>query len=155
MEDRLKWSLRKKKKNYLNHYRRTSARKGWHFLTGDQESITKLASQVGYKYDYDKSINQYGHAAVLMMITPSAQISRYLYGIDFKHNDLKLALLEAAEGKIGTTIEQLLLFCFAYDPDSKSYSFTIMRLMQAAGLLTILSLVVYIVMARRKELVVN
>ena len=84
------------------------------------------SKQVGYQYKYHKKIDQFAHAAVLMFLTPDGQISRYLYGIDFKYNDLKLALLEASEGKIGSALEKVLLFCFEYDPDSQSYSFMLM-----------------------------
>lgn len=129
-----------KKRNYVNHYGRLKAGEGWHFLTGDEENIKALAHQVGFKYKYDPKIEQYAHAALLMFLTPEGKISRYLYGIDFTHNDLKLALLEASEGTIGTVMEQILLYCFHYDPDSQSYSFTIFFMMQLAGLLTLLIL---------------
>lgn len=133
-----------KQKNYVNHYGRLSAKDGWHFLTGDQRNITALAEQIGFRYKYDPKIQQYAHAAVLIFVTPEGKISRYLYGIDFPHNDLKIALVEASEGTIGTVMEQLLLYCFHYDPDSGSYSFTIFFMMQMAGALTLLILALYL-----------
>lgn len=129
-----------KKNNYVNNYGRRSAKDGWHFLTGDEKNVKALADQVGFRYKYDPKIEQYAHAALLTFLTPEGKISRYLYGIDFKHNDLKLALLEAAQGTIGTVMEQLLLFCFHYNPDADSYSFTVFLMMQAAGALTLLLL---------------
>ena len=143
---------KEKKSNYVNHYGRLSAHDGWHFLTGDKKNTEKLARQLGYKYKYDPKIEQYAHAAVIMTLTPKGEISRYLYGIDFKHNDLKLALLEASKGTIGTTVEQLLLYCFHYDPDSNSYSFTIVYLMKIAGLLTLIILGGYLFKFWRKEI---
>ena len=83
-------------------------------------------------------IKQYAHTALLTFLTPKGKVSRYLYGIDFKHNDLKLAIQEASNGTIGTVMERILLFCFQYDPDSDSYSFTILKIMMAGGALTIL-----------------
>ena len=140
-----------KQKNYVNHYGRMSAKEGWHFLTGDERNIKALSEQVGFKYKYDPKIEQYAHAAVLMFLTPTGKISRYLYGIDFSHNDLKLALVEASEGTIGTVMEQLLLYCFHYDPDSGSYSFTIFFLMQMAGAITLLILGSFLFKFWKKE----
>jgi protein SCO1 len=140
-----------KKHAYTKLYGRRSAQGGWHFLTGEQKEITALTRQVGYRYKYHKKIDQFAHAAVLMFLTPDGQISRYLYGIDFKYNDLKLALLEASEGKIGSALEKVLLFCFEYDPDSQSYSFMLMRVMGFAGFITVLCLFLYLWFFWRKE----
>ena len=140
-----------KQKNYANHYGRRSAQNGWHFLTGEEKNIKALASQVGFQYKYDPRIEQYAHAAVLIFITPEGKVSRYLYGIDFKHNDLKIGLLEASKGKIGTVMEQILLYCFHYDPDSNSYSFTVFFLMQFAGALTLILLGGYLLRFWIKE----
>ena len=142
---------KQKKENYVKNYGRLSARKGWSFLTGDQDSIKQLAAQVGYGYKYDKKIKQYAHAAVLILLTPSGKISRYLYGLDFKHNDLKLGLLEASQGKTGTVMEQLLLFCFQYDPDAQGYSFTIIKIMKYFGMLTLLILGAYLLVFWKKQ----
>ena len=126
-----------KKENYLKHYGRMSARSGWHFLTGDKDNIEQLMNEVGYRYHYDKTTDQYAHTASLIVLTPEGKISRYLYGIDFKHKDLKLSLLEGSQGKIGTVMEQILLFCFRYDPDANSYSFTIMKILEGLSYLTV------------------
>lgn len=143
---------KQKQSNYVKNYGRRSAQHGWHFLTGNQENITKLAEQVGYRYKYDKKIKQYAHAAALILLTPKGKISRYLYGIDFKHNDLKLGLLEASEGKTGTVAEQLLLFCFQYDPDAQGYSFTIIKLMKFFGLLTLIVLGAYLLIFWKRQI---
>lgn len=141
-----------KQKNYVNHYGRISAKKGWHFLTGDERNVSTLADQIGFRYKYDPKIKQYAHAALLTFLTPKGKISRYLYGIDFTHNDLKLALLEASQGTIGTVMEQLLLYCFHYDPDSQSYSFTIFFMMKIAGLITLITLGAYLFVFWRKQI---
>ena len=141
-----------KKKNYVNQYGRLSAKNGWHFLTGDEKNIQKLANEVGFKYKWDPKIKQYAHTAVLTFLTPKGKISRYLYGISFKHNDLKLAIQEASNGTIGTVMERLLLFCFQYDPDSDSYSFTILILMEIAGAITMLLFGGYLFRFWRKEI---
>jgi len=142
-----------KKKNYVNQYGRLSAKKGWHFLTGDEENIKKLTSQVGFKYKYDKTIKQYAHTALLTFLSPKGKVSRYLYGISFKHNDLKLAIQEASDGTVGTTMEKFLLYCFQYDPDSDSYSFTVLLLMELGGVLTLLIFGGYLFRFWRKEII--
>lgn len=141
-----------KKHNYVKNYGRQSAKDGWHFLTGDEKNIKAIAQQIGFLYKYDPKIEQYAHAALLTFLTPQGKISRYLYGIDFKHNDLKIALLEAAEGTIGTVMEQLLLFCFHYNPDADSYSFTVFFMMQIAGALTLILLGGFLLKFWMKEL---
>ena len=141
-----------KKKNYLGQYGRLSAHEGWHFLTGDDKNIKDLAEAAGYKFKYDPKIKQYAHAALLTFLTPKGKISRYLYGIHFKHNDLKLAIQEAADGTIGTVMERLLLFCFQYNPDSDSYSFTVLYIMEIAGILTLLIFGGYLFRFWRREI---
>lgn len=132
----------KKKASYLEAYGRTGAQVGasWHFLTGQENQIKTLASQLGFGYRYDEKDKQYAHGAVIFVLTPDGKISRYLYGIDFKPKDLRLSLLEASSGKIGTVIDRILLFCYRYDPLSRSYSLYAMNLVRAGGLGTILVL---------------
>jgi protein SCO1/2 len=125
-----------KKEIYMNSYRRPHAEQGWHFLTGDADSINKLTKAVGFKYKYDQKFQQYVHPNGLMVLTPKGQISRYFFSIDYDLKDLRLALEEASGNKIGTLTDQILLYCFHYDPTSGKYSFRIIQMMQLGGILT-------------------
>jgi protein SCO1/2 len=122
---------RAKKEAYLKSYGREGASSGWHFLTGEEKQIQKLAGQVGFGYQWDPKEKQYAHSAVIFMLTPEGKISRYLYGIEFSNKDLRLGLLEASNGKIGTVVDRFLLFCYRYDPQTRKYSVYLTRLMQA------------------------
>jgi protein SCO1/2 len=122
----------KKKAAYVRSYGRAASAVGWHFLTGEESQIRKLASQVGFSYRYDEREKQYAHASAIYVLTPEGQISRYLYGIEFRPKDLKLALLEASSGKIGSVVDRFVLFCYHYDPKSRSYSMVINRVMTAS-----------------------
>lgn len=127
-----------KKASYLKAYGRPEAAAGWHFLTGDEDQIKKLALQVGFGFRYDAEDKQYAHSAALFALTPEGKISRYLYGIQFEVKDLRLALLEASNGKIGTVVERLMLFCYRYDPKTRKYSVYLTKLMQAGCGATVL-----------------
>lgn len=121
-----------KREAYLKAYNRPEAREGWHFLTGEEDQIQKLAREVGFGYRYDEQEKQYAHGAVIFALTPEGKISRYLYGIEYPNKDLRLALLEASNGKIGTVVDRFLLFCYRYDPQTRRYSIYLTKLMQAA-----------------------
>ncbi len=140
-----------KKKNYLAQYNRTTAEAGWHFLTGEESQIKKLTSQVGFKYRYDQKQKEYAHGAAIWVLTPEAKISRVLYGIQFGERDLRLALVEASDGKIGSIIDRVLLFCYHYDPQERKYSLVAFRLVQAgsAGILVLLG--GYLIVFWRRE----
>jgi protein SCO1/2 len=127
-----------KKDSYIRAYGRPEAASAWHFLTGEESQSRKIASEVGFGYRYDPDEKQYAHSAVLFVLTPEGKVSRYLYGIEYQNKDLKLALLEASNGKIGNVIERFLLFCYRYDPHLRQYSVYLTRLMQTACGLTIL-----------------
>jgi protein SCO1 len=141
---------RKKKANYLEMYGKPDAN-GWHFLTDYNENVKKLADQVGFHYKWDEQQEQFAHAAVIMFLTPDGRISRYLYGIKFSPRDVRLALTEAGEGKMGSTVDRLLLYCFHYDPSSKGYTLFAINLMRAGGALTVLILVFLIWRLLRRE----
>jgi len=128
----------KKKARYLENLGKPEASPGWHFLTGEENQIKSLASQVGFGYTYDEKEKQYAHSAGLFVLTPGGQISRLLYGIEYKPRDLRLALMEAAEGRIGTVVDRFLLFCYRYDPNSRSYSVYLFNVMRAAAAVTVL-----------------
>jgi len=126
------------KQKYLNVYRRPGAAEGWHFLTGQEENIKRLADAVGFRYRYSEAQRQYIHAAVTFILTPDGRVSRYLYGVEYDPQTIRLSLLEATDGKIGSTVDQILLFCYHYDAESGRYGPAAFRLMQLGGGLTVL-----------------
>ena len=129
-----------KKKTYVERYDRPEAEKGWHFLTGRQEAIDRLTSAVGFHYRYDVHTDQFAHASGIMMLTPGGKVSRYFYDISYKPRDVRLGLVEASEGKISSPTDQVLLFCFHYDPNEGKYGPTVMNLLRAGGVLTVLGI---------------
>jgi len=127
-----------KQELYTGMYERPGAAKGWHFLTGDEPQIKSLADAVGFHYAYDPDSKQYAHAAAIMILTPEGRISRYFYGVTYPERDLRLGLEEASSGKIGSPIDQALLFCYHYDPHTGKYGLLISRVIQLSGALTVL-----------------
>jgi protein SCO1/2 len=126
----------KKKAEYVRRYAKGSA--GWHFLTGAEPQIKQLASAVGFRYAYDPKTKQYAHASAIMVLTPTGRLSRYFYGIEYSPRDLRLGLVEASENKIGTPVDQVLLYCYHFDPSTGKYSAIVMNIVRLAGLLTLL-----------------
>ena len=122
-----------KKQNYLKRLERPSAAEGWHFLTGREPEINRLAETVGFSYSYDPETQEYAHAAAIMACTPDGRVARYLYGIEYPAKRLKFALLEAAEGTVGSTLDQLILYCYHYDPTNRRYSPVAMNIMRVGG----------------------
>jgi protein SCO1/2 len=125
---------------YVETYGRASAKSGWRFLTGDAEAVTRLCEAVGFRALYDEATGQYAHAAGILVLTPEGRISRYFYGVEFAPRDLRMALVEASTGKLGTLTDQVLLYCYAYDPTTGKYGMAIMNLVRAAGVMTVLTL---------------
>ena len=125
---------------YAGLYGRPGGAAGWHFLTGEEASIRQLAAAVGFRYVYDKQSQQYGHASGIMVLTPEGRVSRYFYGIEYLPRDLRLALVEASGGKIGTPVDEILLTCFHYDPTTGKYGLVISRVVRWAGLATVLAI---------------
>ena len=140
-----------KKQAYLKDYAREGAEKGWFFLTGSEEPIKKLANAVGFHYKYDPTINQYAHGTAIMILTPEGKLARYFYGIEFPSNDLRLSLIEASQNKIGTFADKVLLYCFHYDPSQGKYSASVINIIRAGGILTVLCIGGFIFIMRRKE----
>ncbi|MEN6452031.1 MAG: SCO family protein [Thermoguttaceae bacterium] len=128
-----------KKENYLRNYGREGAGPGWHFLTGDPENIAKLTDAVGFRYVYDEKTGQYIHVSGLIILTPQGKISRYLRDTRFPGRDLRLGLVEASAGNIGSPSDDVLLYCFHYDPQTGKYTPTIVNFVRAGGLLTMLA----------------
>lgn len=129
-----------KKQNFLKEYGRLDAAKGWHFLTGEETPIRKLADSVGFRYVYDPKSGQFAHAAGIMLLTPSGKVARYFYGIEYSPRDLRLGIMDASQGKVGSPVEKVILFCYQYDPTTGKYSLAIIRVIQLAGVLTVLVL---------------
>ena len=127
-----------KKKEYVKRYGRAGAEKGWHFLTGPAESINALAAAVGFQYQYDATRNQYAHTTAIMVLTPEGRISRYFYGVEFAPKDLRLGLVEASSGQIGNPVDQVLLYCYHYDPAVGRYGAVVANLLKIGAAVTIL-----------------
>jgi protein SCO1 len=129
-----------KKIDYVKRYGRANAAAGWHFLTGQPESINALTKAVGFQYQYDAKSNQYAHATAIMVLTPQGRISRYFYGVDFPPKDLRMGLVEASQGKIGNAVDAVLLYCYHYDPETGKYGAMVSNILRLAAAATILLL---------------
>src|SRR5258708_11082888 len=114
-----------KKKAYLDRLKKPGAEKGWHFLTGKEPEIKKLTEAVGFRYAFDDQTNQFAHASGIMVLTPEGRLAKYFYGIEYSARDLRLGLVEASHGKIGSPSDQLLLLCFHYNPNTGNYSMAV------------------------------
>jgi protein SCO1/2 len=142
---------RAKKATYIQRYNRAGAEHGWHFLTGNSHEIAALTQAVGFRYAYNASLGQFAHASGIMVATPDGRLSHYFYGIEYWPRDLRLALIEAADRKIGTPVDQVVLYCFHYDPATGKYSLAVMTVVRIAGLLTLVVGAAAIVWMRRHE----
>lgn len=140
-----------KKAAYLHDYGRPRTAKGWHFLTGDPEAITALTEAAGFRYVYDTASGQYAHASGLIVVKPDGKLFRYFYGIDYAPRDLRLALIEASTGKLGTAVDQVLLYCFHYDPATGKYGVLINRVIRILGTGTALALAILLLVLFRRE----
>ncbi len=129
-----------KKAAYLKQYGRPGADDGWHFLTGDETSIKRLTEAVGFRYHYDPRHDQFAHASGIMILTPDGKLTRYFYGIQYASRDLRLGLVDASAGRIGSPVDVLLQFCFHYDPSTGRYTPAVMNFVRLGGLLTLISL---------------
>ncbi len=140
-----------RKVEYMHRFRRPSAEASWHFLTGEQPDIERLTRAAGFRYAWDEQTQQYAHPAGIIVTTPDGRPARYLFGIEYGPRDVRLALVEAAEGKIGTMADNLLLFCYHYDPMTGRYGFAIMRALRLAGVATVLLIGTSILLMVRRE----
>lgn len=129
-----------KKKNYIKGFGLENVKNDWHFLTGNQENIKKVADSIGYIYYYDEQRDEYMHPAAITLLGSEGKISRYLYGIEYPARDLKLGILEASEGKIGSTLDKIILYCYHYDPYKNTYTLFATNIMRLGGIFTILFL---------------
>jgi len=140
-----------RKELYIQRYGRRGAEDGWHFLTGQEASIRRLAQAIGYRYVYDAKKDEYAHAAGILLLTPEGRVSRYLYGVEFSPRDLRLGLVEAAAHTIGSPVDQLLLYCYHYDPLTGKYGLIIMNVIRVAGFATVLMLGSFMLVMFRRD----
>ncbi|MBI4565808.1 MAG: SCO family protein [Planctomycetes bacterium] len=138
----------RKKRAYLTP---TDREEGWHFLTGREGEISRLARDVGFRFRYEPKTRQYAHAAGIMILTPDGRLSRYFYGIEYSARDLRLGLVEASKGRIGGLADRLLLLCYRYDPTTGKYGVAVMNLIRAGAILTVLALGAAIWIQLRRE----
>ena len=136
---------------YTGIYARPGAAEGWHFLTGEEAQIRQLAHALGFRYAYDPASKQFAHASAIFVLTPDGKISRYFYGIQYPERDLRLGLVEASQGEIGSPVDQILLFCYHYDPVTGKYGLLISRVIKAAGLATVLAIGALVFILGRRE----
>jgi protein SCO1/2 len=140
-----------KKRQYVKDYGRAGAAEGWHFLTGDEPAIRRLAEAVGFRYVYDPTTNQYAHAAGIMVLTPAGRVARYFYGLEYSSRDLRWGLVEASQNRIGSVADTINLLCYAYDPMSGKYGVPVMRTLRAAAVLTMAMLAGFVLLMLRRE----
>jgi protein SCO1/2 len=141
-----------KNAEYLKRYGRPGAEQGWHFLTGPQESVDSLTKAAGFQYEFNKETNQFAHATAIMILTPQGKISQYYYGVEFAPKDLRLGLIQASDNKIGTVVDQVLLYCYHYNPETGKYGAVITRILRLSAVATMLCVGLLIaVMSRRSS----
>jgi protein SCO1/2 len=141
----------KKKQEILERYARPGTENGWHFLTGPQDSITRLTQAVGFRYVYDPERNQFAHAAGMVILTPEGRVSRYLLGVEFPARDIRLGLVESGNGKLGTVVDQVLLYCFHYDPLVGRYSAVTLKIVRLSAVVTVAGLALLVLFLRRRK----
>jgi protein SCO1/2 len=142
-----------KKQDLLSHYRRSGEEQGWHFLTGDQASIHRLTEAAGFRYVWDAPSQMWAHASGILVVTPEGRISRYFYGIEYSPRDIRWGLIEASHNRIGTPVDQVLLFCYHYDPTTGRYGALVVRILRIGGVLTLLGLglLIYVCIRRTRR----
>jgi protein SCO1 len=139
-----------KKQTYLKGYNRKGAENGWHFLTGDDANIKRLADAVGFHFKWDEKTNQFAHASGIMLLTPEGKLARYFYGIEYPARDMRLGLVEASQNKIGSPVDTLMLYCYHYDPATGKYGAVVMNIVKVAGVITV-GLIVGMLLILRKR----
>jgi protein SCO1 len=140
-----------KKANYVERYGRTQAAHGWHFLTGTQASIDRLTDAVGFRYAFDEKIGQFAHGAAIEVVTPHGTIAKYFYGIEFSPRDLRLGLVEASNERIGSIVDDVLLFCYHYDPATGKYGATVLGIVRLGAIATIVAFAIFLTVSLRRE----
>ena len=141
----------KKKHEALSRFARPTTEKGWHFLTGTRESIDAVTKAADFRFTYDPKTRLFGHASGILILTPDGRISRYFFGVEYPPSHVRLGLVDASAGKIGTPVDHLLLFCYQYDPTKARYSATILTVIRMGGVVTLLCMAIGFVIFRRRE----
>jgi protein SCO1 len=137
--------------DYLPEKMRAGAASGWHFLTGDAANIERITEAAGFHYRYDEATKQFAHASAIMVTTPQGKLSRYYYGIEYPARDLRLGLIESSANKIGSPVDQLLLYCYHYDPATGKYGAAVMKIMRIAGVLTLLGILAMLLLLKPRN----
>jgi protein SCO1 len=141
----------KKKHEALSRFARPSTEAGWHFLTGKKESIDEVAKAAAFRYSYDPQTKMFGHASGILLLTPDGRISRYFFGVEYPPSNVRLGLVDASAGKIGTAVDHILLFCYQYDPTKARYSATILTVIRMGGVATLFCMAIGFVIFRRRD----
>ena len=142
---------RAKKNTAIEHFRRPETASGWHFLTGSKESIAQVTNAANFRFNFDAKNNLFAHGSGILLLTPDGRVSRYFYGVEFPGRDLRLGLVDASQGKIGTPVDKVLLYCFQYNPSAARYSATILGIMRVGAVLTVAGLLFVILFVRRRD----
>lgn len=140
-----------KKRAHMEHWKVHDTAAGWHFLTGDEATIRQVTSAAGFTYKWDEASGQFAHVSGLLTLTPDGRLSRYFYGVEYSPKELRMALVESGEGRVGSPIEELLLYCFQYDPHSGRYGLVVMNLVRLGGLLTLVLVGAFVIVMRRRD----
>jgi protein SCO1/2 len=140
-----------KKRAHLAYWSTEGDADAWHLLSGDEASIRRVTEAAGFTYRLDERTGQYAHVSGVLVVTPDGRLSRYFYGVEFSPNELRLALVDSGQGRVGSAIDELLLYCFHYDPEAGRYGLVVMNLVRIGGVLTVVAMGVFIVMTRRRE----
>jgi protein SCO1/2 len=141
----------KKKQEHLAYWSAEKTAASWHFLTGDEANIHRATQAAGFSYKWDPTTEQFAHVSGVLVVTPDGRLSRYFYGIEYSPKELRLALVESGEGKVGSKIDELLLYCFHYDPESGRYGVVVMNLIRLAGVITVALMAGFILLMRRRD----
>jgi protein SCO1/2 len=140
-----------KKATLVDEYRRPGTEGGWHFLTGGPDAIHALTDAIGFRYAYDRGSDQFAHPSGLVVVTPDGRTSRYFFGVEFSPRDVRLALVEASSGRVGTVVDQLLLLCLQWDPTQGRYTTSVMNAIRLGGVLTLLAFAAFVWQSRARR----
>jgi protein SCO1/2 len=145
-------AAREKKAAHLDYWSAQSTAAGWHFLTGTEAEIHRATQAAGFSYRWDEHAQQFAHVSGVLVVTPDGRLSRYFYGIEYSPKELRLALVESGQGKVGSKLDEVLLYCFHYDPESGRYGVVVMNLIRLGGVITVALMAGFILLMRRREM---
>jgi protein SCO1/2 len=140
-----------KKRAHLLNWSASDTAAGWHFLSGEESEIRRVATAAGFTYQWDEQTQQFAHVSGLLVATPDGRLSRYFYGVEYSPRDLRMALVDSGQGRLGSVVDELLLYCFHYDPSSGQYGAVFMNIMRLGGVLTVFLIAGYVVLMRWRE----